>query len=836
MDIDDENTSAQNLLQTLNSYFQNEEVKYESSEVTDDDITVLHSNDTSEYPRFTFPVPEDPRYMFVFESPETIRVFKFYRHNNKPSFYCVGCSNTRTNKRKYLLRGCDWPDGTPFPISFNVPKPEDHNCEALSPEEAKSKVFSLMSRKSHGKSANAADEGIPRISQDTVPRVLLKRKKILKIPSVLNQIGKDFSSIIENYQIPTVSQALEDLQSTSRINNINIIQIALIKDEPDSNSVRKFIPFNDGLVCQFCKEMGNLVYCRFESDGITSFSGDHLSNCEPFKFSESCSRKENFSLQENSKPETKKKCPDYEIKGNILKVGDREYIDTDGDQECYYCKLCLKLKKTVVEAKVKTIVVEDEHCKECEESRARTSEPYTMSEENNDEDMMNKMKEFLSAFGNDMFVSRNEENKNSEGIKKKSPIDLSERTLLEIKTPYFDENSICQQLTTKDIRGDVPLRKVKDENFPSEISEFDPVESYNFSNCPESLRFEFYNNDERFLIVHEKESFCRIFRQVKSWKTSYYCISCNRLQQHRVYVNLKLGNLVPGFNGNAHRCMLLTKEQCVKYFDQLVATYRNPEETRKRTLIPADRSQKRIRLNSFQPSTVSPKWEFFNNDDKFLIVYETESSHSDFTRKSTSSRRTSMFNSFSPKQEPIFMSSPQPSSAALSLPYAVGTPTLSLPYLVPQGSPYHMSKPSFRMLNTLFKDEIPKDLYKVELNKEGGVAGILVRDASDFTKANEFRPTYKRKDGKSYTVSCVHCNKPLLEYNHGIEKLFLLGNLREHYCNAIPISVLEEKYELLRSSRKITRQWWMRKSQEHNFPLQMRYTTACRILRNLRAV
>ena len=43
MDIDDENTSAQNLLQTLNSYLQNEGVKYESSEVGDDEVTVLVS-------------------------------------------------------------------------------------------------------------------------------------------------------------------------------------------------------------------------------------------------------------------------------------------------------------------------------------------------------------------------------------------------------------------------------------------------------------------------------------------------------------------------------------------------------------------------------------------------------------------------------------------------------------------------------------------------------------------------------------------------------------------------------------------------------------------------
>lgn len=190
----------------------------------------------------------------------------------------------------------------------------------------------------------------------------------------MNQLAKgDFTSIIENYQIPTVTQSLEDLQSTSRIvNNINIIQVALIKEEPDSDCVRKFVPFNNALACQFCKEKGNLVFCKLESDGIMSFTGDHLKNCKSFTFSEN-----SLSHEENSKFEPKRKCPEYDIKGNILKVGDREYIDTDGDQESYYCKLCLKLKKTVVEAKIKTVVVEDEHCKECEESRAQKSEPYS---------------------------------------------------------------------------------------------------------------------------------------------------------------------------------------------------------------------------------------------------------------------------------------------------------------------------------------------------------------------------------------------------------------------------------------------------------------------------
>lgn len=186
------------------------------------------------------------------------------------------------------------------------------------------------------------------------------------------------------------------------------------------------------------------------------------------------------------------------------------------------------------------------------------------------------------------------------------------------------------------------------------------------------------------------------------------------------------------------------------------------------------------------------------------------------------------------KMEPGFDFNAQSSSATVPTPSEIEN-SLPFPSLLSQTYPLP-TETSFKTFNTIFKDELSKSLYKVELNKEGGVAGILVKGASDPTRANEFRPTYKRKDGKSFTISCVHCNKPLLEYNHSMGKLFALGNLEEHGCSPIPITVLEEKYELLRAGRKITRQWWIKKSQEHDFPLQIRYTTACRILRSLRSI
>ena len=62
---------------------------------------------------------------------------------------------------------------------------------------------------------------------------------------------------------------------------------------------------------------------------------------------------------------------------------------------------------------------------------------------------------------------------------------------------------------------------------------------------------------------------------------------------------MKSGNLVPGFNGNNHRCAYLKKEECMKYFDQLMTTYRNPGDFRKRRLSVEDQSQKRIRLVGF---------------------------------------------------------------------------------------------------------------------------------------------------------------------------------------------------------------------------------------------
>lgn len=201
--------------------------------------------------------------------------------------------------------------------------------------------------------------------------------------------------------------------------------------------------------------------------------------------------------------------------------------------------------------------------------------------------------------------------------------------------------------------------------------------------------------------------------------------------------------------------------------------------------------------------------------------------------KSTSSRHLSK--EFSLKMEPDFTFDSQPSPIAFSALPGIETSSLLFPSLISQNYSIPTETP-FKPLHAMSKGELPKHLYKVEPNREGGVAGILVKDALDSTRANEFRPTYKRKSGKSFTISCVHCNKPLLEYNTSLEKLFLLGNLDEHGCSPIPITVLEEKYELLRVGRKITRQWWMKKSQEHNFPLQIRYTTACRILRSLRSI
>ena len=170
----------------------------------------------------------------------------------------------------------------------------------------------------------------------------------------------------------------DDTQRNMRIRVVEDSDILpfLIREPKNPNLIRRFIGSNTGLMCKFCNENNHKVLGRFSEDGQLVITGDHLSTCKPFNLEENFSSVE---CQTDNAEKVSNETEDFEVIGNILKVNNREYVDSDGDGKMYYCKFCLKTKKIVVEAKVKRTVVEDEHCPACEEHRTSEDKENTES-------------------------------------------------------------------------------------------------------------------------------------------------------------------------------------------------------------------------------------------------------------------------------------------------------------------------------------------------------------------------------------------------------------------------------------------------------------------------
>ncbi|KAE9548115.1 hypothetical protein FO519_008676 [Halicephalobus sp. NKZ332] len=216
-----------------------------------------------------------------------------------------------------------------MPIFYRVPEPEEHACLPMTETEAMDYILKLSCHTSN-KQPNKSTS--------------LTRKA--------SEFGSDI------FRKGTKIRVVEDSD----------VLPFLIREPHNPSLVRRFVGSNTGLLCQFCNENKNQVVGRFSDVGKLVITGTHLPACRP------------FNLEENSKSigcqtsELLNRGPDFKIDRNILKVHDREYIASGDDGQVFHCKLCLKLKKTVVEAKLRTVVMEEKHCLECEKIRKKENE------------------------------------------------------------------------------------------------------------------------------------------------------------------------------------------------------------------------------------------------------------------------------------------------------------------------------------------------------------------------------------------------------------------------------------------------------------------------------
>ena len=117
-----------------------------------------------DFEKWTFPIQDDYRYIFVYDESLKVRIFGFAKNHGKPAYRCLGCRFSDIQKN--LIRNCTWPPGDPFPSAFVPPHVDTHVCQSLTEEEAKSRLAAYM--KEGCKSTKQQKEStIMEISNDT---------------------------------------------------------------------------------------------------------------------------------------------------------------------------------------------------------------------------------------------------------------------------------------------------------------------------------------------------------------------------------------------------------------------------------------------------------------------------------------------------------------------------------------------------------------------------------------------------------------------------------------------------------------------------------------------
>ena len=282
--------------------------------------------------QYEFPIPNDERFVII-SAGETDKYWAFrLQYKRQHAYYsCLKCLKLKRFVSFGVTNGIDQVK--------EFTRKEEHTCEPMEKREAQdycSQVASIA--------ANKKESGNEEARESHNDRRFSRNESV---------------SITEVY-----CDGYDKNASQVRLRVVDDCDILpfLIKEPNNPTLVRRFIGSSIGLLCKFCNENRNQVIGRFSENGRLVVTGDHLSTCRPFNLEDNSN---SVGCQTDNVEDTSNGTENFEIEGNTLKVNGREYVDSDGDGKMYHCKTCFKKGKTVVEAKLRTVVVEDEHCNEC---------------------------------------------------------------------------------------------------------------------------------------------------------------------------------------------------------------------------------------------------------------------------------------------------------------------------------------------------------------------------------------------------------------------------------------------------------------------------------------
>ncbi|KAE9547830.1 hypothetical protein FO519_008958 [Halicephalobus sp. NKZ332] len=296
--------------------------------------------------RYNFPVPNDDRFVIV-RADNSDRYWPFrLQYKRRHAYYsCLNCLKLKRFVSFGVTNGIDQ-------VKDFTGKSE-HACKPLEKTEAEEYCNQVANIPANKKPENGNEE--------------MKEDQANQTASIT---CKSVSNL--NTEVHDNEDNETPAQPETRVVEDSDVLPFLIKEPHNPSLVRRFIGSSTGLLCQFCNENKNQVVGRFSGVGKLVITGTHLPACRPFNLEENS----NSVACQTDKVENKlKEHEHFEIEGNLLKISDREYFDPDGDGKMYYCKTCFKKGKTVVEAKIRTIVVEDDHCRECLQSKKCEIEP-----------------------------------------------------------------------------------------------------------------------------------------------------------------------------------------------------------------------------------------------------------------------------------------------------------------------------------------------------------------------------------------------------------------------------------------------------------------------------